>query len=59
MCLDYMEPPITRVRQPIEELGKFATKVLFEHIGNPNAKTTQLELTTRIILGNSVCPYSK
>lgn len=54
-----MEPPITRVRQPIEELGKFATKVLFEHIGNPNAKTTQLELTTRIILGNSVCPYSK
>lgn len=56
MSLDYMEPPITRVRQPSEELGKLATKVLFEHIDNPKAKTTQLELTTKILLGNSVWP---
>lgn len=59
MSLDYMEPPITRVRQPIEELGKLATKVLFEHIGSVKAKTTQLELTTKIILGNSVWPNNK
>lgn len=57
-CLDYIAPPITRVRQPVEELGKLATKVLFEHIDNPNSKTTKLELTTRIISGNSVRPIS-
>ncbi len=58
MSLDYIAPPITRIRQPVEELGKLATKVLFEHIDNPNAKTTKLELTTRIISGNSVKPIN-
>ena len=58
MSLDYIAPPITRIRQLVEELGKLATKVLFEHIDNPNAKTTKLELTTRIISGNSVKPIN-
>lgn len=54
MSLDYMQPAITRVAQPIEEMGRFASKVLFEHIENPLAHNTQIELTTRILNGNSI-----
>lgn len=54
MSLDYMQPPITRVAQPTEEMGRFAVKVLFEHIENSDANITQIKLTTRILNGNSI-----
>ena len=49
-----MHPPITRVAQPTSEMGRFAVKVLFEQIENPQAAITRIELNTKIINGNSV-----
>ena len=49
-----MQPPITRVAQPTSEMGRFAVKVLFEQIENPQAAITRIELNTKIINGNSV-----
>ena len=54
MSLGYMHPPITRVAQPTSEMGRFAVKVLFEQIENPQAAITRIELNTKIINGNSV-----
>lgn len=54
MSLGYMQPPITRVAQPTSEMGRFAVKVLFEQIENPQAAITRIELNTKIINGDSV-----
>lgn len=53
MSLDYMQPEITRVAQAVDEMGKFAVKVLFEQIENPQT-VSQIELNTKIIYGDSV-----
>ena len=41
------------VAQAVDEMGKFAVKVLFEQIENPQT-VSQIELNTKIIYGDSV-----
>lgn len=52
--LDHMLPAITRISQPIEEMGKLATKILIERIEGNSDKTPQLELKTELIIRDSV-----
>ncbi len=52
--MDYMTPAITRVGQPTEEMGKLATKLLFECIASGNRSTTQIELAPTLITRSSV-----
>jgi len=52
--MDYLVPPITRVGQPIEEMGKLATKLLFESIESEKRLTTQIELAPDLITRESV-----
>lgn len=52
--LDYMTPPMTRVSQPVEEMGKLASKILFNNIESTTRKTTKMELITEVKVRQSV-----
>lgn len=39
--LDYMQPPITRISQSVEKVGRMAVKILLEMIENPRSDTRQ------------------
>ena len=56
ISLDYMTPPMIRVSQPVEEMGKLASKLLFSSIENKTRKTHKLELVTTLKAGQSVRP---
>ena len=48
------KPAVTRIGQPTEEMGKLATKLLFECISSGERSTTQIELSPTLITGASV-----
>jgi LacI family transcriptional regulator len=52
--MDYMEPPITRISQPTEDMGKLATKILFDRIDSVPNNTSQLKLSPSLIAKESV-----
>jgi len=52
--LDFMDPPISRISQPIEDLGQLAVKILFERIRGERTSATQLLLSPTLIEGLSV-----
>ena len=52
--MDYMTPAISRISQPTEEMGKLATKLLFECISSGNRCATQIELAPEMISRGSV-----
>lgn len=54
MYMDYMTPAISRISQHTEEMGRLATKLMFECISSGLRSTTQIELTPSLIAGASV-----
>ena len=50
-------PPLTTVRQPLEQMGRVATQVLLEMLKNPGSDTTRQELPTQLVLRSSTCSY--
>lgn len=52
--MDYMEPPITRVSQPVEDMATLATKILFDRIDGLAPGNSQLKLSPTIIRGESI-----
>ena len=52
--MDFMEPPITRISQPTEDMGKLATKILFDRIDSVPNNTSQLKLSPSLIAKESV-----
>ena len=52
--LDYTSPAISRVSQPVAEMGGLAAKILFDYIENGNENITQLKLSTTLVSGASV-----
>lgn len=54
--LDYMEPPITRIIQPVEGMAKLAVKLLFNNINSPSDERnkSELQLSTELIQRGSV-----
>lgn len=53
--LDYMVPPITRISQPVEDMAKLASKILFSRIANPmESSVSHLSLSPLLIHGESV-----
>ncbi len=52
--MDYLVPPITRISQPVEEMAKLATKLLFESIESKKILNTQIQLAPSLILRESV-----
>lgn len=54
LFMDYLTPSITRVSQPIEEMGKLATKLLIDSILTKKECLNQIELAPELIIRNSV-----
>ncbi len=52
--LDYLDPAVTRVSQPIDEIGTLAVKILTESIASNKASDTQMLIPPRLIVCNSV-----
>lgn len=52
--MDYLTPPITRVGQKTEEMGKLAVKILMESMSTGVCSRTQIELESSLINGKSV-----
>lgn len=52
--MDYLTPAITRIAQPTDEMGKLATKLLFECIATGQRSTTQIELSPTLVRADSV-----
>lgn len=52
--MDFMEPPIARIGQPIEDMSKLATKILFDAIKYPGGKSSQIKLNPSLISGGSI-----
>lgn len=54
--LDFLVPAITRIGQRVEEMGKMAVKLLDESVRGKRMLTSQIELSTEVILRDSVSP---
>jgi LacI family transcriptional regulator len=49
----HMHPPLSTVRQPLEEMGRSAVHLLFKYIADPLAEIERVELSTRLVLRES------
>lgn len=54
MYMDYMTPALTRIGQPTAEMGKLATKLLFDSLASGKRCSTQIELAPQLITRKSV-----
>ena len=52
----HVHPPLTTVQQPLEEMGRTATRMLLEHIQDPLRPPERVELPTELVLRQSCCP---
>ncbi|MEU1492696.1 LacI family DNA-binding transcriptional regulator [Streptomyces sp. NPDC005776] len=49
----HMDPALTSVRQPIEEMGRAMTRVLLDQIAGENAERPQIVLPTELVVRDS------
>jgi len=54
LYLDYIEPPMTRIAQPTDEIGILAVKTLINQIDEKSDEVSQLLLSPSLLLGQSV-----
>jgi LacI family transcriptional regulator len=52
----HVHPPLTTVRQPLEEMGQRAAMLLLHYIAHPNAEIERIELPTELIIRESCQP---
>lgn len=53
--MDYLNPPLTRISQPVEDMAKLAVKLLFDRIGEDGtASRSCISLSPRLVPGESV-----
>ena len=52
--MDFLEPPVTRIGQPTEDMAKLAIKILFDRIESVPNSTSQLKLSPSLIAGESI-----
>jgi len=49
----HMHPALTTVRQPVEEIGRSAARLLLKYIAQPTLEVEHIELSTELILRES------
>lgn len=52
----HVTPPLTTVRQPLEQMGYMATHILLDYLEHPDRPAEHLELPTTLIIRESCCP---
>jgi LacI family fructose operon transcriptional repressor len=52
----FVDPPLTVIAQPIEEIGGAATELLFERMAEPDRPAQQVVLKGRLVVGGSSAP---
>jgi LacI family transcriptional regulator len=52
----HVHPPLTTVRQPLEEMGRAATRMLLEYIKDPQRPVERVELPTGLVIRQSCRP---
>ena len=52
--MDFLVPPVTRISQPVEDMGRHAARLLFESITKKKDLNTQTELAPNLIIRESV-----
>jgi LacI family transcriptional regulator len=50
-------PKLTTVRQPLEQMGQVAVKLLLEQIENPSSPLQRVTLATKFVIRDSCRPY--
>jgi LacI family transcriptional regulator len=52
----HVHPPLTTVRQPLEKMGRTATRMLLEYIKDPQRPIERTELSTELVIRQSCRP---
>jgi len=52
----YFDPPLTTIRQPMDEFGRHGAQLLVDSIQNPKYSPKQVRLDTQLIKRNSCAP---
>ena len=53
---EFVDPPITVIMQPTEEIGCTATELLFQRIAEPNREAQQVTLRGKLLVRGSSAP---
>ena len=53
---EWLSPPLTTVRQPLEEMGRTAARTLFQLLDGEPLVSTRIELATELIVRESTAP---
>jgi len=51
----HVHPPLTTMRQPLEEMGHTATRMLLEYIQDPQRPIERVELPADLVVRESCC----
>ena len=51
-----VNPPLTTVRQPLEEMGRTAAQMLLDYIADPEKEVERIDLPTQLIVRASTRP---
>lgn len=54
-----VHPPLTTVRQPLEEMGRMATQMLLQLIADPQLQVGRVALPTELVERQSCCPPTR
>ncbi|MFN8077071.1 MAG: LacI family DNA-binding transcriptional regulator [Kineosporiaceae bacterium] len=52
----WASPPLTTVRQPLADMGRMAARIVMQQARGEDAVTTQVELSTELIVRHSTAP---
>jgi LacI family transcriptional regulator len=54
-----IHPPLTTVRQPLEAMGRHATRMLLEYIADPSRPVERVDLQTSLVIRGSCRPLAE
>jgi LacI family transcriptional regulator len=55
----HVHPPLSTVRQPLEEMGRRAAMLLLQFIANPACEVERIELSTRLVIRESCRQFAE